>query len=278
MEVVYRSCAFLHVNATGRQKQGRPGNKASHHYIQAFVFVLCFSILSPTHEQIYTCALTFIIQVKFCMVINDLWPKELSSLQISLVPRPPFNPPNPNAITLLSSLEEGLGTRLTTDMISWIGSSYEVVYKYFWSSTLPETGLVPRPSECLLLAVWILYCKQRTLRRPGNEAKQTDRQAGRQTDRQWIPEYWKMVGWWGLHAGPWWAPGGWHDVWRWNSDDWDPHDAWGPSSGAADELPHTGCNWLYSVDIKWRHTYVTKRNRRQLASWIWLSIITTQGE
>ena len=102
-----------------------------------------------------------------------------------------------------------------------------------WSYSL-QTGLIPKLSQCLLLAVWILYSKWWTLRRSRSEANL--RQTDRQTD---IPEYWKMVGWWGLHAEPWWAPGGWHGVWRWNIVDWDPHGAWGPSSGAGDELPRT---------------------------------------
>lgn len=122
-----------------------------------------------------------------------------------------------------------------------------------WSYSL-QTGLIPKLSQCLLLAVWILYSKWWTLRRSRSEANL--RQTDRQTD---IPEYWKMVGWWGLHAEPWWAPGGWHGVWRWNIVDWDPHGAWGPSSGAGDELPRT--DWSGGVvektDISLLHFFPT---------------------
>jgi len=39
--------------------------------------------------------------------------------------------------------------------------------------------------------------------------RQKSRHKPRQTDGH-LSEYWRRPGWWGLHVGPRWVPGGWH--------------------------------------------------------------------
>ena len=70
MEVIFHSCVFLHVNANGRQNGGGLGMRLGT-LLYPSIYIGALLFLYSIHKQILI-ALTLIIQVKICVVINDL--------------------------------------------------------------------------------------------------------------------------------------------------------------------------------------------------------------